>query len=556
MSMRRLLPRPLGPSWPAGAAIPQSLIALAQRDRARPILLWWSALAVMLLALLAPILAVPIPPLIDYPNHLARCFFLAFGAPDPVLSRIFVAHWAIIPNLAMDLILPPLMHIMPPLVAGRVVVALAVILPTTGAIALSRASFGRLSLWSLGVGFVAYNTLFLIGALNFQLAAGVALWGAACWVALRPHHPIAAVLTGIGFAVGAFFAHLFGFAFYAVLIGCAELASITQRGLGNAAAWRFALKRAGAVLAVASIPIALYLSAPFAAAGGAIRWAGPAKQFLMLLVPVLAYSRLAALALLLCLAIPVLIWARRGFLQVAPMARIALPLLSVAYLVLPLGAKGGFWVDTRIPVLLGFMLFALIRPVHLSRRHATCAVAAFAVLFAVRMAYITVVWRNAAHDVTAVRQVLTEVTPGSRVLVIDGNAHLTDGGHRDGGHDDEIAHNFGNAYWHYGAFALIDRRAFWSDAFALPGQQPVALLPPYDAAGDHGLQPPRGLRTLVAGASAAPSSNPLDYVSGWPAKFDYVLLLDADQVPNLLALVPSHLALLSHVGMAALFRVR
>jgi hypothetical protein len=89
----------------------------------------------------------------------------------------------VIPNLATDLILPPIMRVVPPLLAGKLVAALTVLLPTTGSIVLSRACFGRLSFWQLGAGFAAYNTLFLFGMLNFQLAVGVALWGAAAWVA-------------------------------------------------------------------------------------------------------------------------------------------------------------------------------------------------------------------------------------------------------------------------------------------------------------------------------------------------------------------------------------
>ena len=188
----------------------------------------------MLAGLAAPVLAVQVPPLTDYPDQVWRAVLSWRSARRTrVLRTMFSPHWELIPNLAIDLILPPLMAC-PPLLAGRLVVLLAVLLPATGAIALSRACFGRLSLWQLGVGFVAYNAIFLIGMLNFQLAAGVALWGAAAWVAGRDHHPVRAVLTGAGFATVAFVFHMFGLLFFALLIGCAELAAIARRWPGTA----------------------------------------------------------------------------------------------------------------------------------------------------------------------------------------------------------------------------------------------------------------------------------------------------------------------------------
>ena len=62
-------------------------------------------------ALVAPLLITDVPPLLDYPNHLARFVLLAAGADDPTLGPIFTPHWAIIPNLATDLIAPPLLRL-------------------------------------------------------------------------------------------------------------------------------------------------------------------------------------------------------------------------------------------------------------------------------------------------------------------------------------------------------------------------------------------------------------------------------------------------------------
>ena len=73
-------------------------------------LTWVLVAAILATGLSAPFLVTEIPPVLDYPNHLARAYLLAFGPSDPVLSHIYVPQWAIIPNLALDLLLPPLLQ--------------------------------------------------------------------------------------------------------------------------------------------------------------------------------------------------------------------------------------------------------------------------------------------------------------------------------------------------------------------------------------------------------------------------------------------------------------
>jgi hypothetical protein len=68
---------------------------------------WWLALTTLCLVLLAPLLIVDVPPLLDYPNHLARAFVLASLPADPILARFYAAHWSIIPNLGLDIITSP-----------------------------------------------------------------------------------------------------------------------------------------------------------------------------------------------------------------------------------------------------------------------------------------------------------------------------------------------------------------------------------------------------------------------------------------------------------------
>ena len=66
-----------------------------------------------------PILAVATPPLLDYPNHLARMHIEAAYDRSAVLRQFYALDWQPIPNLAMDLVVPPLTRIMPLAWAGK-----------------------------------------------------------------------------------------------------------------------------------------------------------------------------------------------------------------------------------------------------------------------------------------------------------------------------------------------------------------------------------------------------------------------------------------------------
>lgn len=106
---------------------------------------WWAVLALLAAVLLAPLLIADVPPVLDYPNYLARFVLLAAGPDDPVLGRMFTPSWSIIPDLAIDVIGPPLLHVLPVHVAGRCLLGGILLLNLGGVLALHRALFGRRS---------------------------------------------------------------------------------------------------------------------------------------------------------------------------------------------------------------------------------------------------------------------------------------------------------------------------------------------------------------------------------------------------------------------------
>src|ERR1700733_8031124 len=62
----------------------------------------------LLAAASVPVFSTVLPPLVDYPNHLARLHLIAEGG-----SRFYAVSWAPLPDLAADLVVPALAWAMP-----------------------------------------------------------------------------------------------------------------------------------------------------------------------------------------------------------------------------------------------------------------------------------------------------------------------------------------------------------------------------------------------------------------------------------------------------------
>src|SRR5258705_4433156 len=186
-------------------------------------------------ALAVPFFVVDVPPVLDYPNHLARYFVLAHP-DDPILSQMYAPHWGILPNLGMDVIGASLLRVTSVHVGGRLILALSLFAPVIGVVAYSRVAFGRFSYRPLASGLAAYNGVFFLGLMNFQLSVGLALAGAAAWMALRRRASWPASLAvGAGAATILLFFYILRGRLFSLLNCTAGSARLLGLAMGRAA---------------------------------------------------------------------------------------------------------------------------------------------------------------------------------------------------------------------------------------------------------------------------------------------------------------------------------
>ena len=123
---------------PPTIAVPRAPDSPARRSRV--------LFAAFTLLISVPIWTHPLPPLSDYVNHLARMKVIATLSQNPQLAHFYEIDWQVIPNLTMDVIVPPLATVMNIYLAGQVFIVAMFALIMSGMLVLNRALIGR---WSV-----------------------------------------------------------------------------------------------------------------------------------------------------------------------------------------------------------------------------------------------------------------------------------------------------------------------------------------------------------------------------------------------------------------------
>ncbi len=501
------------------------------------------------MALLAPLTLVDVPPLLDYPNHLARAYALALGAADPALSRMIAPHWTIIPNLAIDAVLPAMLKIWPVHVAGRLLLGVILVLPLLGCAALSRAVLGRRTYWSLASGLVAYNELFLLGFMNFQLSVGLALLFAALWAVWRKTRPFATTSIGMAAAAALFACHLMGLFFYLLLVACIEVTPAWDAVRRRVSPMREVRIAAMRLLPLLPVPVVLYVLSPLGHEAPEIGWWTIRYKMVHVATVFVNYDGVVDGLTAALFAGFMVTCAATGRLRLPFAGALCLAMAAALYLVSPFSFKGTSFLDVRFAAMFGFAMFGLATPL-LPARAASLAVLAVLGVFAARTLVVAEIWRRHGAELTELREAIAPVRPGARVLlatVAESDApdywrhargqRLSDGTRTD---------------LHVAALLLIERHAFWPFLFAEPSQQPIRLLPPFDALAAATRNAPNA-RQLNGRAPAAEDAAVFPLGADWACCYDNVLLLHAGALPGF---TDPRLTLLRSTDYAALYGVR
>ncbi|MFO1147002.1 MAG: hypothetical protein U1E62_01400 [Alsobacter sp.] len=485
---------------------------------------------------LLPLVFIEVPPLVDYPNHLARAAFLARGAASQ-LSDVYAVVWQNLPNLGTDVLMMGMIEVMPPTLAGRIFIGLVLVLLMAGMGLYARVVFGRWSWWSAVGLLAAYNGTFLFGFLSFNLACGEALFFAAGWRAFRWSRPwLASGLLSLA-VVLIWFTHVGGLLFLSILCFSHEVSILLDRKFKDFSVRQIALSCLHYVPAAVLVAL-LAVTSPFMHVTGP-SWMSLSTKPYQFYLALTSYEPLWDVPPLVLTAAFLLLCGASGRLTVDRPTLIAVFLCLGLFVVSPMVAKGGTWVATRFAVMAWLLCFSGLLPEPRDRR--LIALAALLVLSCgVRLAGITSIWAEENARVAQARRALSCLAPGAVVGVyswpMDGNGprrpHITGG--------------MLSLDSHVGAWAITDRDAKWVNLFAIEGQQPIRLQASYRAFE----QPTHVLEPLGRIVEGIPDGSL--QLSPEGQRFDAILLVHADGA----TLPPiSGLTLVAVSGQARLFGV-
>lgn len=413
--------------------------------------------AVLAAVALVPIMTVIVPPLGDFPNHLARMYILHDGGRSPFLAQYYHIQWAILPNLAMDAIVPPLLSVLSIWTAGKLFLILTLALDITGIIALHRSMFRRLTPWPLLGFLLLYNQVVLVGFVNFLFGVGLAFWVAAIWAGLRRTRPVLAVAVTMVLASLVFFAHIEALLFLGILLLGIELAGVSRANmLGRA----FAL---GLVFVPAAALFLSWHTGPQHNLGFRAPW----QKLVYLFWIFDNYHKPFDLGCAVLYISFFVIGLASGLLRAVAPLKYWLGIAIAAFVASPDTVFGGASADIRLPLFIAMLPIVGTEPAAKAGTRFLIATGAVAALmFGIRMMFVEQVWQKARILYDADMATLSMLPQGARLA-----------GSFDWSPTADIRADI--PQFHVPMLAVPLRDAFVPTVFAYQGLQPLAIAPAF-----------------------------------------------------------------------------
>jgi hypothetical protein len=358
---------------------------------------------------------------------------------------------------------PPIARLMPLEIASNLFLVAIFGLIAGGTIWLNRVATGAWRMWPLLALLLLYNRMFLWGFLNYLFGIGLALAGAALWLALDHERWWLRTLSASVVALACYLSHIAAFGFYGLVIIGIELSPAWNEF--RARRWPAMARRMAIVAAQFVIPAVLFFCYWHPATAGGISYAAFWRKADLMFSVFDNYDR-AFDIICFCLFLGLLGWlAATRRLRLAPRLTGALGLVFAAYLLLPSQIYGGSGADHRLPLAMFLLLIAASAAEFPNRRTAAAIGAATAMVLVVRLAVIEYVWLGADRIYSADLAGIDMLPLGAKLAVAYPVSAI----------------NFVPVpELHLAVLAIERREGFVPTLFASAGQQPIALKPWYD----------------------------------------------------------------------------
>jgi hypothetical protein len=178
----------------------------------------WFILAWLITAF--PLMLLHAVPGVDTPNHVARLHVLASLPNSSTLGQYYKSHWVLLPNLAVDLFVTPLVYLFNLSALTLMKVFLINMVGITGAAfaILNRAISGKWSPWGLAGLLFTYSYVLGFGFTNYLFGIALALLTVGIQLLLKDKPYLRGFVLAVGFPI-LLLNHLLALVFAAITIG-------------------------------------------------------------------------------------------------------------------------------------------------------------------------------------------------------------------------------------------------------------------------------------------------------------------------------------------------
>ena len=439
-------------------------------------------------------------------NHLARNYIEARLWFDPVLQKNYTVSFEVIPDLAMDMIVPWLSYGIGIYAAGALMMWAAFVMPPLAGLLIAQTLHGRVS-WVALLGFLAmFNQNMQWGFVNFAVSTGLALIGFALWIRTVPTWRRTWIFAPFGVVL--VLSHALGFLLFGYLVLLWEIACYAAHQRGSRGSF---LRQLATKDVAATIPALLVI---VLATGSAEQLPQASVTNFILGQKIDSLWSGAAffspsLAKLVTIALVCLYWLglKRGVLKMEPRMVWVCGGLLALIVAMPTTVLGIWGLQFRYQAVLIILAAASVE-VDPGHRRITGRVA-FASVLLLAALYINAALQMARVDglVRANSDLLAGVSEGARVLPA-----------RDEGTDPLIS-------LHAAGIAVIERSAYVPNLFT--NTSPVGVRPEMRALHMPQAWPLLDARLIASAELELPKSanghwSP-QYYYGWSRHWDYVV---------------------------------
>ncbi len=425
--------------------------------------------AALALACAVPLLRPALPPLADLPGHMARWHIgmMLHGSAD--LQRYYDFHWAVIPNLGMDLIVPALATVVGLEFATKLAVIAIPVLTAAGLLGMAREAHGRVPPTALFALPLVYAWPFQFGFVNFALSQALAFCATALWMWLgRRGRPGVRAALFVPIGCGIWLVHSFGWGMLGLIALGAEFARLRGAGRG----WAAALTAAGVQCVPLAAPLAVMLLHSGGGGLGAYDWFDWSAKLLWFAGMLRDRWQWFDLLSLLPLVAVLCIGVRSPRLGLSPLLAWPALLCLAAFLLLPRLLMGGAYVDMRMIPAAAMLALVAVAPPADARLGRTLALLGLVFLFG-RLAGTTVSFAMRAAEQRRESAAIDAIPRGAAVLTL-------------------VARPCGDLWGQQRqdvlpGIAVVRRDAFVNSNWAIAGQQLMTVR--YDRAGAYRADP-------------------------------------------------------------------